>query len=248
MRTVLHHCFGLLSGSIYKGDLGGNRRLEQYVGHIEHHQDGKIYFPQGNLPLIKTHELPHLSDAIYVARSVSNATGFPSTIVARRAPIAEFFIRVLSGNAVMRSGKSSPAIYVVRNGRAATLSIWQFYGKSIPIERIIAGQLRLSKWHRHLGTWSDHLLAWKPWERPNTILIRYEDITDNLIEVIDRLARFLKREPIANRIPPRDDIADVDGRWVRKERQRKEAFPTEFMERFQQYNGPMMKRLGYSDL
>ena len=35
LRTILWHCFGLRSASVYPQDLGGNRALEGYVGHIE---------------------------------------------------------------------------------------------------------------------------------------------------------------------------------------------------------------------
>lgn len=69
LRTILHHAFGLRSGSVYPGDLGGNAALEAYVGHIEHGADGRIWFPDGALPLVKTHRLPS-DDAptIYVVR------------------------------------------------------------------------------------------------------------------------------------------------------------------------------------
>ena len=35
LRTVLWHCLGLRTASVYPNDLGGNKDLEDYVGHIE---------------------------------------------------------------------------------------------------------------------------------------------------------------------------------------------------------------------
>ena len=69
LRTILNHCFGLKSGSIYAQDLGGNKQLEQYVGHIEHNSRGGIEFTGQNIPLVKTHELNSNADrAIYILR------------------------------------------------------------------------------------------------------------------------------------------------------------------------------------
>lgn len=55
-RTILWHCFGLRSASIYPNDLGNNKALEDKVGHIEH-VNGQMVFPAGvsHRP-IKTHE------------------------------------------------------------------------------------------------------------------------------------------------------------------------------------------------
>jgi hypothetical protein len=202
MRTVLRHCFGLSSASVYPLDLGGNKPLERYVGHLEPLEDGRLPFPADAIPLIKTHELPVFSDR-------------------------------------------SPAIYIVRDGRAACLSIWNFYQHSIPLEKIISGRWRVGSYR--FGRWSHHVQSWRPWDRPNTILIRYEDLTDNLASVIDRLGGFLARQPIANAIPKREDIASVDGQWVRNARRGQDSFPPELKDLFNRHNGAMMQQLGYGN-
>jgi len=200
VRTVLFHCFGLRSGSVYLNDFGGNQELERYVGHIERHSDG-FHFPIDAIPLIKTHDLPRPADR-------------------------------------------SPVIYVVRDGRAACLSLYYFCNKRIPLAEIITGQARIGQWH--LAKWSDHILAWNPWNRSNTMLIRYEDLSAALPGVIQRLSQFLNREPIRDRIPPRDEIVAVDGRWVRSGSHRDESFPAELVDLFRQHHGAMMERLGYT--
>jgi Sulfotransferase domain len=195
LRTVLYHCFGLRSGSIYPDDLGGNAELERYVGHIEHDSPGKIVFPEGSLALLKTHRLP----------SVPN-----------------------------------PAIYVVRDGRAATASLWQFYDKKVPLEQIITGN---TPW----GTWSNHVAQWQPWQRPETVFLKYEELTGDLPGVLRKLAAFLRREPIATAIPKRDEIVAVDGRWVRKPSRWQEVLPAEALDLFYRHNRPMMEKMGYLD-
>jgi hypothetical protein len=193
LRTILWHCFGLRSASIYPNDLGGKKELESYVGHIEHVPGQKIQFQAGGLPLLKTHEPP--TDA-------------------------------------------NPAIYVVRDGRAASVSLWQFYGQKIPLEAIITGQNRF-------GTWSNHLSAWKPWERPNTLLIRYEEIASNLPPVLDKISTFLNRAVLTNKIPDRDIVAATDGRWVKGRSDWQSKISDGQLKLFNETNKDMLQKLGY---
>jgi hypothetical protein len=193
LRTILWHCFGLKSASVYPNDLGGNRTLEQYVGHIEHGPGGGVQFPANSLPLIKTHTYPT---------------------------------------------DDSPAIYVVRDGRAAAVSMANFYRDSMTLDAIIDGQHRF-------GTWSQHVQAWKPWERPHTLLLAYEDMRADLPATLERLGAFLKRDAIQTGIPDRNTIAESDGQWVRQESDWKTAMPAELLARFNRENEAMLKKLGY---
>lgn len=76
MRTVLFHCFGLRSGSVYADDFEGNRQLESYVGHVERQADDRFAFAPDAIPLIKAHGLLPFSDhspSIYVVRDGRDA-------------------------------------------------------------------------------------------------------------------------------------------------------------------------------
>ena len=69
LRSILFNCFGIKSASVYPKDLGGNKSLENFVGHIEHNEDHTISFPENSIPLIKTHELNKDDNkSIYVIR------------------------------------------------------------------------------------------------------------------------------------------------------------------------------------
>lgn len=104
---------------------------------------------------------------------------------------------------------SEKAIYVVRDGRAASVSLWEFYDRTISLSDVISGQ-------HQFGTWSSHLCRWRPWERPNTLFIRYDEILSEMPKLLRELSDFIKVEPISDRIPDRNTIASVDGKWVRK--------------------------------
>ncbi len=194
LRTVLHHCFGLKSGSMYRHDLRDNAALEDIVGHVERDRAGRLAFARDALPLIKTHDPPKGSER---------------------------------------------AIYIVRNGIAACQSLAVWYGGEFTLEQIIRGEAPF-------GTWSEHVADWTPWERPDTLFLRYEDLAADPIALLPQLADFLGREPISRTIPPRERIVEVDGRFVRPERRNDEPMPDDLLALFEEINGAMMRRLGYA--
>jgi hypothetical protein len=193
LRTILWHCFGLQSASVYPNDLGGNRKLENYVGHIEHAPGIGILFPEDAMPLVKTHEHP-IDD--------------------------------------------NPAIYVVRDGRAASVSMWKFYNGALSLRAVIEGQHRF-------GTWSSHLRAWKPWERPNTLLLEYEHMRTNLPLALEEISAFLRLDILGRSIPDRNIIARKDGQWVKRKSDWKADMPSELLARFNEINQEMLEKIGY---
>ncbi len=193
LRTILWNCFRLRSGSIYPRDLGDDAALKEYVGHIDQDPNGRTKFPAGNIPLVKTHELP--SD-------------------------------------------DNPAIYVVRDGRAACASLSEFYKSNLSLEAAISG-------HSRFGAWSSHLAAWKPWSRPHTLLLMYEEMISDLPRVLDKLESFTGRKAIASGIPDRELLTSLDERMVRKKNDWRETFSAGAMELFNQGNMEMMCRMGY---
>ena len=195
LRTILWQCFGLQSASVYRNDLGGNKTLEAYVGHLEQGANNAVNFPANSIPLIKTHGLPQAA---------------------------------------------TPAIYVVRDGRAACVSLWHFYNGDLSLQDIIEGRHRF-------GKWCDHIEAWHPWNRPDTLLLKYEDLNHQLPHVLEQISQFLQRDIIHTTIPDRAAIAQDDGRWVRNESHWQTALSDESLQQFNQINGAMMHRLGYSN-
>ena len=193
LRTILFNCFGIKTASIYPNDLGGNKILENFVGHIEHNQNKTITFQKGSIPIIKTHKL---------------------------------------------NQDENRSIYIIRDGRAASVSLWNFYGKKIPIKDIILGNHRF-------GTWKDHLISWNPLKRPNTLLIKYEDILCNFEYVLNSIETFLEIKVLSKKLPSRDTVALFDGRWVRSKTDWKEKISGEELNLFNKINYPVLKDFGY---
>ena len=193
IRTILFNCFGIKTASRYPNDLGGNKALENFIGHIEHNKNKTISFNQGTIPIVKTHELNY---------------------------------------------DNNRSIYVVRDGRAACVSLWNFYKRNTPMKEIILG-------HHQFGTWSDHLISWNPLQRANTLLIKYEDIIDNLESVLSLLESFLEINIINKKLPSRDTIAIHDGRWVRSKTHWEENMTSEEVQLFNKINYSALKEFGY---
>jgi hypothetical protein len=131
-----------------------------------------------------------------------------------------------------------PAIYILRDGRKASISLWHFYQKKYSLNIIIEGQHRF-------GTWANHLQAWKPWERPNTLLLKYEELNTDLPQVLEKISNFLKYKILTNKIPERETIASADGKWVKSVTDYQSEIPENLLERFNQINGEMMQKMGY---
>lgn len=199
LRTVLWQCFGLRSSSLYPNDLGGNEKLEQYVGHVERSPDivKQLRQENGGVPLIKTHE---------------------------------------------PSGDANPAIYVIRDGRAACVSLWKFYkarlNPDIPLEVVIEGKERF-------GTWADHVKAWDPWTRPNTLLFKYEALLSDMPGTLAALSGFLKKDIISTTIPDRNTIAAVDGTWVKEKTSWRSELSGANLQRFEEINREVLEKAGY---
>jgi hypothetical protein len=193
VRTILFQCFNLKSGSVYSNDLGGNTSLENYIGHIEQSENRSIAFPEGSLPIIKTHAYH-------------------------------------KGN--------NKAIYVIRDGRAAAASLWEFTSPKVPMNNIIEGRHKF-------GKWCDHIESWNPLSRPNTLLLKYEDILNNLDSVLLQLSIFLERDITSYQLPSRDKIAGSDGKWVRKKTDWRNVLSGRDLKRFNEINQSFLDQFEY---
>ena len=84
------------------------------------------------------------------------------------------------------------AIYVVRNGFAATRSyqnyLRDFAGCECALEDVIIGR-------RGFVSWGLHLDLWQPLSRPDTLLVKFEDLAETPEPQIGRIAAFCGLEP-----------------------------------------------------
>ena len=135
---------------------------------------------------------------------------------------------------------NNQTIYVVRDGRAAAVSLWEFTNPKVPMTNIIEGKHKF-------GHWYEHLEYWNPWSRPKTLVLKYEDILDNLSDVLIQLSEFLDRDILCHQLTPREVIANNDGKWVRKKTDWREVLTEKDLKRFNEINKPFLDLCGYSE-
>ena len=133
---------------------------------------------------------------------------------------------------------NNPTIYIVRDGRAATISLWHFYQKNISLKNIIRG-------HHRFATWSMHINAWDPWKRPNSLLLKYEDLLHDLPSVLNKLSLYLQKDIESTELPSRKEIADIDGKWVRNPTDWRKELKGADLDFFKKTNHKMMSKLKY---
>jgi len=134
---------------------------------------------------------------------------------------------------------SSPAIYIVRDGRDAITSLWDFYGQQISLQKLIEG-------NHQFGTWQNHLASWRYPDRPNTLFLKYETLTSNFEETLNSISTFLKHDIASHQLPNREVIAGVDGRWVRQNASpNNRALQGDLLELFNAVNAKALAQTGY---
>jgi hypothetical protein len=186
---------------------------------------------------------------LYQCFSIRSGSFYPRDVSPALAPLVGHVERDETGNLqfgrfelqAMKTHEPpsdhAPAIYVVRDGRPVVVSMWEFYQRSVPLADIIRGS--------KFGTWSQHLRAWRPVTRPQTLLIRYEEMTADPKSAIDAVGEFLKREPVRYSIPSRQEIAALDGQWVRAPSDWRNHLHGAELELFDQINGQAMRTYRY---
>jgi hypothetical protein len=164
---------------------------------------------------------------------------FPDFVAAARRTTERVFIKT---HAPPRDAE--PAIYVVRDGRAALVSLFHFLaarGEPRPMRAVIAGD------GSDAGSWSGHLSAWQPPTRRRTLLLRFEDLVARPDLAIAALSDFLGMPPRAAWRNPQEEMSALDGAFFRggsNARNVAELSPANEA-LFWGLHGAWMKRLGY---
>ncbi|MDD4890976.1 MAG: sulfotransferase domain-containing protein [Phycisphaerae bacterium] len=132
-----------------------------------------------------------------------------------------------------------PALFVIRDGRDAVCSLSNFWW--LPLDQAITGQRCM------FGSWSAYWHAWAPTERPNTAVIRFEDMVERPNEIVlPQLEQALGREPLAEYI---DDFAEKQKEFPYLFKDRVGVWKKQMSESdltlFDKCHGDLNRRLGY---
>lgn len=81
----------------------------------------------------------------------------------------------------------SPAIVIIRDGRDACIGLSRFW--NLPIRDTMIAQ---SSW---FGTWGGFYTMWDALKRPNTLLVKYEDMRSDPDKEAERIGEFIAKKP-----------------------------------------------------
>jgi hypothetical protein len=139
-------------------------------------------------------------------------------------------------------GDDYPAVFCSRDGRDACASLSDFY--RVPLMNVICGQNMV------FANWSGYYYGWCPQSRPETLIVRYEDMLLNPAKV----AGLIGRSVLGGMVPGgsfKNEFADMVDRWPRFFKRMsgnwsRTAGPAEEA-MFWALHGSAMRELGYSE-
>lgn len=133
---------------------------------------------------------------------------------------------------------AGPAIYAIRNGHDAVRSGARFYRNALSIEDIIKGKQPFDLWSKNVSFWTSK-------SRGPTLLLRYEDMVNDMESSLSTLSNVLGRPILSHSLPDRDVMADQF--VVNSETDRPPPLTTGQKDLFQWINGSLMREFGYGE-
>jgi hypothetical protein len=140
-------------------------------------------------------------------------------------------------------------IYVMRDGREATVSYWEYHKRITELRNYIVGNTRYGSWSQHFEEW---MTFWAATPERHPLVLRYEDIVRGLHgrqHVIWALAQFLDIQPKTWQWDGFDAMHAIDPeffRWGTNDSW-KALLTGEDLSLFDELHGPMMAHLGYCE-
>ena len=138
------------------------------------------------------------------------------------------------------------AIYIVRDGRSAIVSYFHFLkdftAERKSLEDVVMGDC-------NFGSWTDHFKAWAPKQRPNTLLVHYEDMVRDRSYVIKPVAEFLELPVLSSETPSFTELQAISPRFFRSgsDTANVAELQGEALDLFWIMHGELMVELGYVD-
>lgn len=137
-------------------------------------------------------------------------------------------------------------IYLVRDGRECSFSLMKklndYSGKVRTLDDIISG-------NTFVGRWGEHVSAWDPANRPDTLLVHFEKLVDDPVAHIEKIAHFIEAVPLGRSIPTFEELQKVNPVFFRSGRKDswKQIYTEAQHAAFWEYNYREMIAFGYTE-
>jgi hypothetical protein len=141
------------------------------------------------------------------------------------------------------------SIYIIRDGRSAIVSYFHYRmdndidpSPKPSLEDVVAGNVMF-------GSWSDHFKAWAPNRRPNTLLLRFDEVVRDPSNAIKKIAAFTGLSALKSNTWSFTALQRVDSKFFRSGNDTKNIAELQgkALDRFWVLHGELMVELGYVD-
>ncbi|MGI9433368.1 MAG: sulfotransferase domain-containing protein, partial [Geminicoccaceae bacterium] len=130
------------------------------------------------------------------------------------------------------------------DGQAATVSYFHYLNnfgtRAFALRDVVLGSVAF-------GSWSQHVEAWKPTDRPNTLFLLYEDMCRDPKTAIDQIARFLDLPIKGGFSTSFEDLQTRFPKFFRAGKRDVDPSEIDQVDRnlFEVVHGPTMEQFGY---
>lgn len=104
------------------------------------------------------------------------------------------------------------AVYLLRDGRECTTSYLKYLrayvGEGVCATDVVIGNVPF-------GRWGNHLTSWDPITRPNTLLLRFEDLVSRPESHLGAISEFLELDVKSERIPSFSELRKINPKFFR---------------------------------
>ncbi len=145
----------------------------------------------------------------------------------------------------MNISNEDKVIYILRDGRESSLSFAQYLrdfqsGDEQVLKRVILGNVLFGSWGQHVSQW--HGID-------NKIIIKFEDLIDDTMQVARRIEKYLDIEIVSEEIPSFEQLRKLNDKFFRsgKKDSWKKEMEEEYVNLFWMISGVQMINNGYTD-
>lgn len=140
--------------------------------------------------------------------------------------------------------ENSKAIYIIREGLSTCVSYKNYlenFGTKTDLRDILLGNVGFGAWHNHVSSWLSR--------SNNTLYIRYEDLTQNLNDVIDEISMHINRPVMSRMVPAFKELNLVNSRFFRSGNNFANLQEVSESDRslFEEVAGQLNNQLGYTE-
>lgn len=105
---------------------------------------------------------------------------------------------------------SAKTIYLVRDPRSVAVSFHNYLQNFSPLELDLRDTIVGAT---AFGSWGKHVNSWQPWKRPDTLIVRFEQLIAEPLIVAEDIAEFLKIERVSDNIPTFSELQNVNSKF-----------------------------------